>query len=188
MQVSGTDAELTLRDGTARITHELLTIDVNNLNTVLAHDVGYEPQALQAGVLVQAPEVAALGQFTALDLPPLGAGTLEGLLTYGGGRVALDTIRATLDSPAGELLVTGALRDLTGAREAELNARVQRLSLDALLTQFTAGTTPSAELGSVSGRFTLRGTQADYVLPSFEFSSAETVSYTHLTLPTICSV
>ncbi|HAN67768.1 MAG TPA: hypothetical protein DCQ70_04645, partial [Halieaceae bacterium] len=176
VQVSGTDAELTLRDGTARITHELLTIDVNNLNTVLARNVGYQPQALQAEVLVQASEVAALGQFTALDLPPLGAGTLESLLNYDGERVALDTIRATLDSPAGELLVTGTLRDLTGAREAALNARVQRLSLDALLTQFTAGTTPPAELGSVSGRFTLRGTQADYELSSLEFSSAESAS------------
>jgi len=173
VQVSGTDAELTLHDGTAQITHEHLTIDVNNLNTVLGHNVGYEPQALQAGILVQAPEVAALGQFAALDLPPLGAGTLEGLLKYGGERVALDGIRATLDSLVGQLLVTGALRDLTGAREAELNARVQHLSLDALLTQFAPGTKPPAELGGVSGRFTLRGTQADYVLSDLELSSTE---------------
>ena len=42
-----------------------------------------------------------------------------------------------------------------------------------MLTQFAADTKPPAELGSVSGGFTLRGTQADYVLSDLELSNTE---------------
>ena len=120
-----------------------------------------------------APEASALGSFVALELPVLGALSVDADVTYTAAQVSLTDIRAALRGAPGNLLITGSLNDVTGARKITLDTKVQALNLDALLAGFAPDLQPPAALGSLQGSFALRGAQSAYSLDKLELNSTE---------------
>tara|TARA_R100000005_G_scaffold68663_1_gene36591 strand:- start:31141 stop:34434 length:3294 start_codon:yes stop_codon:yes gene_type:complete len=172
-RISGTDAELILTEGSGQISHEYLTVDISKLSTRFSRDAAYTPANVRATLQALAPEASALGSFAALELPSLGALSVDAVLTYAAAQASLSDIRAALHGAPGDLLITGTLNDMTGAREFNLVTEVQTLNLDALLASFVPDLQPSAGLGNLRGSFALRGAQSAYTLDDLELNSPE---------------
>lgn len=170
-QLTGKGTEVALSAGAASVTHNDLSITLSDAKTQFTKANGYQPKALQAKLQATAQEAAALGQFTDLALPQLGALKVDANVEYAGQQAHLTEIRATLNSTAVELIVTGGLQDISGKRAANLAATMTRANLDALLAQAVPVIQQGGKLGNISGGFALRGEQNNFDLSGLELAS-----------------